>query len=398
MKFAKEIENASYDLPSDWRPYLIHYKLLKKAIRLVVAELRTRGLLDIEKGGGQLKFSYEFDGDVKNPQPCIKITVDEAAARLIPDLIPTPSTTSILKIKLVKDSEFFHLLLQGLTHASVLQSTEQKRLSGTVDALETQLAKAASPKKQKEMYIWRDIFKLYMDASVFETNKKVDYSMQSFEKSKQQLQWFTKELERLNLASKLGSKNSKEALKRFLQMNSELADFKRFHSLNYTAMTKILKKHDKQSGLTARTEFPTFAKDNVAIVENVLLALYSTITSKLISIVPQIDNHNCPICFGIAWRPIRLECGHVFCVRCLIKAHRRKLFDCPVCRRKHAVGNADATNLDKSLQNFFMMYFPREIQEKRRENEKEQAMQDMEAITGRAWTMYSTRDSPCTIM
>ena len=62
MKFAKEIENASYDLPSDWRPYLIHYKLLKKAIRLVVAELRTRGLLDIEKGDGQLKFSYEFDG------------------------------------------------------------------------------------------------------------------------------------------------------------------------------------------------------------------------------------------------------------------------------------------------------------------------------------------------
>ena len=116
-------------------------------------------------------------------------------------------------------------------------------------------------------------------------------------------------------------------------MNAELADFKRFHSLNHTAMTKILKKHDKQSGLTyvcvlclvlslslsfsshkmslnqpnnyfytwifsARTEFPTFAKDNVATVENVLLALYTTVTSKLISIVPQIDNHSCPICFG----------------------------------------------------------------------------------------------------
>ena len=83
-----------------------------------------------------------LSGDVKNPQPCIKITVDEAAARLIPDLIPTPSTISVLKIRLVKDSEFFHLLLEGLTHASVLHSTEQKRLSGKVDALETQLAKA----------------------------------------------------------------------------------------------------------------------------------------------------------------------------------------------------------------------------------------------------------------
>ncbi|KAI9493199.1 SPX domain-containing protein [Zychaea mexicana] len=366
MKFAKEIESASYDLPSDWRPYLIHYKLLKKAIRLVVAELRSRGLLDIEKGGGELNFSYGFDGDVKDPQPCINITVDDAAARLIPDLIPTRSA-SVLKIKLVKDSEFFHMLLEGLSQAALLHSTEQKRLSGKVDALEMQLAKAASPKKQKDI--------------------------------KAQLQWFTKELDRQNLVSKLGSKDAREALNRFVQMNVELADFKRFHALNHTAMTKILKKHDKQSGLTARTEFPTFAKDNVTIVENVLLALYSTITSKLISIVPQVDDHSCPICFSITWRPIRLDCGHVFCVRCLIKAHRKKLLDCPVCRRKHAVANADAANLDRGLQNFLMMYFPREIKNKRKESEKEQAMMDMEALTGRAWTLYTNgREPQCSIM
>ncbi|KAI8141444.1 SPX domain-containing protein [Fennellomyces sp. T-0311] len=396
MKFAKEIESAACDLPSNWRPYLIHYKLLKKAIRLVVAELRSRGLLDIEKGGGELQFSYEFDGDVNDPQPCIKITINEAATRLIPDLIPTRST-SVITIKLVKDSEFFHMLLQGLAQAAELHTAEQKRLSDKVDALEKQLATAASPKKQKDMYVWRDIFKLYMEAAIFESNKK-DYTIQSFERSKDQLQWFSKELDRLRLATKLGSKQSKEALDRFLKMNAELADFKRFHALNQTAMTKILKKHDKQSGLTARTEFPSFAKENVAIVENILLALYSTITSKIISVVPLIDNHCCPICFAIAWRPIRLECGHVFCVRCLIKAHRKKLLDCPVCRRKHAVGNADATNLDRSLQNFLMMYFPREIKEKRRENEQEQAMMDMEAITGRAWTMYNSRQSTCSIM
>ena len=163
MKFAKEIESAACDLPSTWRPYLIHYKLLKKAIRLVVAELRSRGLLDIEKGGGELQFSYEFDGnqkwstfyfqqlmyltsiassgDVNDPQPCIKITINEAATRLIPDLIPTRST-SVITIKLVKDSEFFHMLLEGLAQAAELHATEQKRLSDKVDALEKQLATA----------------------------------------------------------------------------------------------------------------------------------------------------------------------------------------------------------------------------------------------------------------
>lgn len=76
---------------------------------------------------------------------------------------------------------------------------------------------------------------------------------------------------------------------------------------------------------------------------------------------------------AIAWRPIRLECGHVFCVRCLIKAHKKRLYNCPICRQEHAVGNADAHNLDQTLQNFMLLYFPKEIKEKRKENEREQA-------------------------
>lgn len=75
---------------------------------------------------------------------------------------------------------------------------------------------------------------------------------------------------------------------------------------------------------------------------------------------------------AIAWRPIRLECGHVFCVRCLIKAHKKRLYDCPICRLDHAVGNADANNLDQTLQDFMLLYFPKEIKEKRKENELEQ--------------------------
>lgn len=68
-----------------------------------------------------------------------------------------------------------------------------------------------------------------------------------------------------------------------------------------------------------------------------------------------------------------MECGHVFCVRCLIKAHKKRMYDCPICRQQHAVGNADANNLDQTLQTFMLLYFPKEIKEKRKENELEQA-------------------------
>ncbi|SAL96953.1 hypothetical protein [Absidia glauca] len=121
------------------------------------------------------------------------------------------------------------------------------------------------------------------------------------------------------------------------------------------------------------SEFPTFAKDNLLFLREIDAALFQIIRSKITTIVPQPDDYSCPVCYGITWRPIRLECNHVFCVRCLIKAHRKRLYDCPLCRLEMAVGNADANNLDKELQDFLLLYFPREIKEKRRDNEQEQA-------------------------
>jgi hypothetical protein len=66
MKFGKQMETASFDLPENWRPYLIHYKNLKKSIRLVVDELESQGIstewlsnLDTEQA---MKLDYIFDG------------------------------------------------------------------------------------------------------------------------------------------------------------------------------------------------------------------------------------------------------------------------------------------------------------------------------------------------
>ncbi|KAF9056949.1 hypothetical protein BDP27DRAFT_1344261, partial [Rhodocollybia butyracea] len=45
----------------------------------------------------------------------------------------------------------------------------------------------------------------------------------------------------------------------------------------------------------------------------------------LLPIIPQLDDYSCVIRTNIAFKPIRLGCGHLFCVR-------RSTGDCPMCR------------------------------------------------------------------
>ncbi|RCH86609.1 hypothetical protein CU098_006479, partial [Rhizopus stolonifer] len=340
------METAAYSLPEDWRPYLIHYKTLKKSIRLVVDELESRGIssewintLDTEEA---MRIDYTLSGDAGKPQPCIKITITDPASIPTADetvllkLIPVTQAISTeplsIKIELVRDSEFFHLLLHELSSAAVLHDLEKKRFFGNIENLENELIVAASPEK-KDLYVWREIFQLYSEASIFTDQ----YGRQQLYKtSQEQLQWFTAELARVSLAKKLATKHSKVALAQFLSINAQLVQFKQFQSLNQTAMIKILKKHDKRSGLSATSEFSSFAENNAMFIEGVLSCLFHTIQTKIIAIVPQPEDYDCPVCYSIAWRPIRLQCGHVFCVRCLIKAHKKRLYDCPVCRQAFA--------------------------------------------------------------
>lgn len=109
-----------------------------------------------------------------------------------------------------------------------------------------------------------------MEAGIFKNETEGQYSRQSYQRSQNQLHWFTEELARMNLVSiytcitwkkcqkityifhktkKLISKHSKKALAQFLSINAQLVHFKHFQSLNQTAMIKILKKHDKRTSL-----------------------------------------------------------------------------------------------------------------------------------------------------
>ncbi|KAI9301084.1 SPX domain-containing protein [Cunninghamella echinulata] len=399
MKFAKQIETEATELPQDWRPYLIQYRSLKKSLHYVVEELEASGLssqlLNPSTPKERLdmaRFIYDLNGNdtnldfninstttatTTNPplHPCIKIIVDNPSSLnehiKIIDAIHYQqddiNNSFQYKINLKKDSEFFDLLLQELKQAVSLQEVEKNKFNKEIQELESQLVVAASPKK-KDMNVWREIFKMFLESSLHSTQSKG----QNYEKCKEKLSLLLNDIQKKKLDQKLSTKKSKMALKQFLALNRNLNIFQHFQLLNTTAMNKILKKHDKRSGLSAMEEFPSFVtKTNKSFFEEITINLFKLIEKNIISIVPQPDDYYCPVCYGIAWRPIRLECSHVFCVRCLIKAHRKRLYDCPICRQENAVLNADANNLDTALQDFLLLYFPKEIKEKRLDNQKE---------------------------
>jgi len=97
----------------------------------------------------------------------------------------------------------------------------------------------------------------------------------------------------------------------------------------YLLNTRILKKHDKRTALTASTGFPQFVRSSLeAHVDpngNVnTWAFYSTslphvlltsLTETLLPILPSLEDYTCLICTSIAFKPIRLNCSHLFCVR-----------------------------------------------------------------------------------
>lgn len=64
------------------------------------------------------------------------------------------------------------------------------------------------------------------------------------------------------------------------------------------------------------------------------------------SILPSLDDYACLICTSIAFKPIRLACGHLFCVRCLVKMQRAGKGECPLCRSQVVLlANKDSLDL-----------------------------------------------------
>ena len=368
-------------------------------------------------------------------------------------------------IPLTADTEFLDTLTGALANLSTLQSTQRESFVQSTESLCRSVARVSSPyATQNDLYVWREIFSLWCEFQIFESQRERDRGELSVDESEARLKRFAEEMakrgwtaeafemdnERNRRGGRLAKlrrhktqtdgpspglpmkdRQSVSALEDFLKLNLALLDVKKFQRVNVEAARKILKKHDKRTALTASSDFGEFmaaqerarlgataataagiglsglvglpadglggGATSTAMTHPSLAALLPTSTTALLSeslphillslltttllpILPSIDDYSCAICTGVAWRPIQLDCSHLFCIRCLVKLQKRGKADCPLCRANGVVGSADERNLDEATVKFIKAWFPMEVAEKDRENESDRHKEEMQEL------------------
>ncbi|KAF9443837.1 hypothetical protein P691DRAFT_678684 [Macrolepiota fuliginosa MF-IS2] len=339
--------------------------------------------------------------------------------------------SSEIIVPLVSDGQFFELLCTTLGHMSIHMQSVQNDLLETVAVLSRTISRSARPASschsvlggkfhphsplnehpgdvrvqagslsKSDLYSWREIFQLYMEAEVFESVHEQYRGERSAEESERRLQLFTEQTTQRGLAAQgqFKLKESQSALETFLQLNVFILNIK-FRLANAEATRKILKKHTKRTALPLPPDMTSSgtASQLVLLLQahtfSLPHVLVQAIGETLLPIVPHLGNYSCLICTSIAFKPIRLNCGHLFCVRCLVKMQKQGKGSCLMCRAP-SVLVANQTNVDWALMNFMQDWFPIEAKEKLKANEREATAESLRELGWDSTRMHG----PCTIM
>lgn len=273
------------------------------------------------------------EGDTKSQS----VSSRDTAIHAQPTRQPTPTAAvQAIEIPLSSDYEFFRILRGSLTALHDLQKQEQQTLDRQVRALREDIIKVAnSPfsRTQHTLYAWREIFRLYIEMQIFFSTNELAGGQRTAQAASDMLQKFQSALAKDTKVRKL-KRDSRIALESFLRINADLLQNLKFQELNRIALTKILKKFDKQTALRARAALPRFASTDPFLAQGVAKVICQSISDELLTIVPQIDDYLCPICLNVAFKPVRLQCKHVFCIRCLVIMQRDRQKQCPLCREE----------------------------------------------------------------
>lgn len=309
-----------------------------------------------------------------------------------------------LVIPLVSDTAFFQLLSLAIHHISAHMIVLQSNFVNTLHDLSSAIRNSARPASSvsrsfhpfsatsnaatvgvssgvrgSDLYTWREIFRVYIETEIFESVHEIQRGERSVEESEHRLKLFVERVTRGGLGVRRKMKKMKKmrswnALEKFLELNVFILNIKKFHFANAEATRKILKKHAKRTALPEPNAL-------ILSTQSTWLphVLVQAIVETLLPVIPHLDDYTCLICTSIAFKPIRLNCGHLFCVRCLVKMQKRGKANCPMCRAS-TVLIADQTNVDWALMNFMQDWFPVESKLKLKENQKEANREQLEEL------------------
>jgi len=258
-----------------------------------------------------------------------------------------------VEIFLESDTVFLNKMVDIFKNLSLFEKDCQKLFDSNINAIKTMLKEVSTPGKT-DTYPWRNILRLYRETDLWTHNGKVN----TWEQATNKFEVFKAKAQ--SIISKFKMPESQEVFDQFNKLNQDTITLKRFYEINQTAIYMVLKDHDKDTKLSACEGLPCFISTDF-FSDNACKRLTYEITNSLLSVIPDPEKYACPICQELAYKPIRLNCNHLFCLKCLIRAQKKNLDNCPVCRAKDAVKNATSKNLDKKLLNMFLTDFPREV-------------------------------------
>lgn len=333
------------------------------------------------------------------------------------DICYSSKNTHDLIIPLQSDTAFFQLLNTALASLAEHLNTVHGGFTSTLQSLAYAISTTARPtssstprsfsaysmavsnaatlrprssSRNSDLYSWREIFQMYVEGEIFESFGERTRGERSIEETETRMKRFEARMQEKR--SKLKLAGSKDALDIFMRMNFFILDLKRFQFANAEATRKILKKHTKRTALPLPSYLLSLWNGPLPApppsAELALLPQPSTslprllvqaIGEILLPIVPHVDDYSCLICTSLAFKPIRLGCGHLFCVRCLVKLQKLGKANCPICRAP-TVLKADHTNVDYALLNFMADWFPLESRAKLSTNEREAAKEEIEEL------------------
>lgn len=159
--------------------------------------------------------------------------------------LPSSSSSDITRVEvpLTFDAKFFQKLQEELESLDALQAANQKALEDEIAALSKEITQLAKPSKisKTDLYRWRELFDIYLQAMVFFSTKELDHGSRDSASAVKQLQWFQAEVVRRNIIPSFKLPASHQALNRFIQINITLLKCLKFQEINKTACNKILK-------------------------------------------------------------------------------------------------------------------------------------------------------------
>lgn len=155
------------------------------------------------------------------------------------------SGVRVVEVPLAFTTEFFEVLYDDVAELEKVQAKQQEKIQNEIVELSAEIRKLSRPSKTRfktsDMYRWRELFDIYLEANIFFSTREIDHGRRTGEIAAQKLGWFQNEVNRRGLLQSFRIPQSLVAVQKFIDINVQILLNLKFTDINQRAISKILK-------------------------------------------------------------------------------------------------------------------------------------------------------------